>query len=119
MRDSKYMITLENMTRDEKSLMLYLETCAVDNVGRIKDAHLNEEDESILYRWDVAGLIQIGRVCSKDVSRVSYRWVMLSSTLWDLAHQERRARAKRLWENRSYQTAHEHRENTQTPFWEE
>jgi len=38
------------MTRNEKSLLLYLETRAVDNAGIIQTQHLNVDDMEIAKR---------------------------------------------------------------------
>lgn len=98
------MITYELLTKDERGLLLYLETCAVDAGGLIDVRKMNEDDFAIARRWDAEGLIAFGRLPGALVfSRKKnnpYRhlsnYVILSPDAWQLAHAERRARSARL-----------------------
>jgi hypothetical protein len=99
----------DTMTRDQKSLLLYLETLAVDYSGRIEDARMNDDDWANLERWKEEGFIETGRIRFKDVQDRKTKWVHLTSQAYDLAHQLRRERAERAWANRNYQTTEEAR----------
>jgi hypothetical protein len=128
--------TLETMTKDERSLLLYLETCAVDHTGKVDGIKMNDEDRAIAERWAQEGFIKYGRVCAADafpcatapeeeflteededegssaplLPRSSkLNWVQLSEEAWTLAHAERRARAERLWAKRDWRTTEEYR----------
>lgn len=50
------MKTLDTMTSDERSLLLYLETRAVDHGGKVDAQHMNKEDFDIAKKWMKKGL---------------------------------------------------------------
>lgn len=88
---------LDDMDRDEKSLLLYLETRAVDYGGRVDTLHMNREDMAIAKRWNKDGFLKFGRIKFHDITRKgTTHWCELSEEAWDLAHQERRARYLRI-----------------------
>lgn len=100
-----------NLSHAEASLLLYLETCMVDNRGRVDQLRLNDEDRATIDLWNGSGFISFGRIVAKDVSPRGSSWVTLSDEAWLLAHEHRRARAERGQKNRGYQTTDEkHRE---------
>lgn len=103
------MSLLESMTREERSLLLYLETAVVDYGGRYKGQCINDGDREIMDRWADDGFITHGRICAADHNRDGALWVQLSPEWLELAHCERKARAKRTWEARRYRTTEEHR----------
>ena len=96
------MKTLEKMSRDEKSLLLFLETRAVDYGGRVNLAHMNKEDIDISKKWNKEGFIGFGRIVHRHHNSDGTNWCQLSDEAWKLAHEERNNRANRLWENRSW-----------------
>jgi hypothetical protein len=61
----------------------------------------------ILERWRDIGFIDYGRIAAADISARGSLWVKLSDDAFNLAHQERRDRAGRLWEKRVYATTAE------------
>lgn len=96
------------MTKAEISLLLYLETCAVDNEGRVKDQAMNDEDFVIAKQWHIDGFIKFGRVASlfcRDDGR--NHWVELTGPAWTVVHELRRARAEKAFGRRTWQTADE------------
>jgi hypothetical protein len=98
------------MNKTERSLLLYVETCAVDYGGRMNAERINTEDREILDRWKKAGFINYGRIIAADINSNGSLWVQLSDNAWELAHEERRARASRMWAKRRYTTtAEKHR----------
>lgn len=102
------MTTLQDLSRDEKSLLLYLETQCVDYGGSFEQIRLNDEDRSILERWQTEGFISYGRICSQDwPTKTRYYWATLSEQAWSLAHEERRARFQRMYERRPWSTTQE------------
>lgn len=86
---------LKDFSRDERSLLLYLETCAVDLCGRFDDRRINDADRATMKEWHVVGFIDYGRIVAADANRQGAKWVELSEEAWDLAHKERRDRAAR------------------------
>jgi len=92
------------MTKTESSLLLYLETCAVDRAGRINTLRLNAADMAILDVWNQSGFVQSGRVVSGCITgHGESMWCHLSDAAFTSAATERRARADRLWKNRNYE----------------
>ena len=94
---------LKNMSKDERSLLLFFEANAVDHRGRFSNEHMNDDDFVIAKGWAAEKLIQLGRVKAADIfaggqrpvsSRT--RWVILSDEALALAQEERRARIKRM-----------------------
>lgn len=90
------MKTLEDMTKDERSLLLYLETRAVDYGGKIDTRHMNKEDIDTAKGWNKEGFLWFGRIKFHDIAYHMTHWCELSDEAWSLAHQERKARYKRI-----------------------
>ena len=65
------------MNRQEKSLLLYLETRVVDKSGIIDYQHLNDDDWEILEGWSRAGFVKAGKADDVDDSP-SAHYVILS-----------------------------------------
>lgn len=93
---------VDKMTKDEKSLLLFLETRAVDYAGRVNAKHMNESDFNIAIRWDKEEFIMFGRIRSKDINSNGAYFCRLTDKAMKLAHNERLARSKRMWKGRSY-----------------
>ena len=93
---------LELMTADERSLLLYLETRAVDYGGRVDTRYMNADDMVIAKKWDEEGFIKFGRIVFRHHNRDGTHWVILSTEAWRLAHEERIARFNRLWEKKDW-----------------
>ena len=105
------MKTLETMTKGERSLLLFLESYAVENSGRIKTVCMNGDDMKTSEQWNKEGFVQFGRVAVEDLSDFGSHWCFLSEEAWQLASAERKARAARMWEKRLWKTTAEKRED--------
>lgn len=104
---------IKDLNRAEQSLLMYLETAAVDHAGRYDPRYLNDEDREIVKRWQAAGLLECGRVASESLSGSTLcLWVRLPEATLRAAHELRLARARRTWENRRWLTTAE----TQLPL---
>jgi len=97
---------LEEMTKDERSLLLFFESQAVDYGGLIDSRRMNEDDHKKAREWDESGFIKFGRVAWSDIEAQESRnvtpkthWVEFSESAWVIAHQERRARFERVVKN--------------------
>ena len=88
-------MNLADMTRDERSLLLYFETRMVDYSGRVDTRRMNDDDMEIVDKWKAADFIDYGRIRVADHNMDGSNWVEFSEEAWQLAHQERRARAER------------------------
>jgi len=101
------MKTLDTMTEEERSLLLFLETQATDHGGCVKTIHMNKDDMGIAKQWNQEGFIKFGRICSRDLSSFGSNWCLLSDEAWQLVHAERRARALLMWAKRTWKTTDE------------
>ena len=88
-------MNLKDMSRDERGLLLFLETCLVDYCGRVNKARMNQLDEEIGQRWIEEGFVSGGRIASDDHNGQGAHWIEFSEEAWKLAHEERRARFER------------------------
>ncbi len=101
------MKSLKNMSKDEKSLLLFLETRAVDYGGRVNAKHMNVDDFKIAEQWTKEDFICFGRIKFKHINSDGANSVVLSKEAWKLAHAERKERFKRLWLKRTWITTKE------------
>ena len=106
------------MTKDQISLLLYLETRAVDYGGSVDTAHMNAEDMIQAKEWADSGFIGFGRIQFTDIPKAEHSargastyWVELSSEAWHLAHSERKARAERMFVKRQWKKTSEKEES--------
>ena len=90
------------LTRDEMSLLLYIETCAVDYAGKIDVKCLNNKDFAILEKWNEEEFITFGRVAIEDITYNGAYWCLLSDKAWEVVHAERKNRAGILYLNRRW-----------------
>lgn len=91
------------LSREEKSLLLYLESCMVDNRGRMDSRKINDEDEHILIHWREIGFIDFGRIHPDEyMLNMGGRWIELSDDAWELASIERYERSVRMLKNRAW-----------------
>lgn len=109
--------SLETLSRDEKSLLLYFESRCVDSRGTVSTPQMNADDFEIAERWTEIGFIEFGRLSYESVTAIqgiinksgTTHYVQLSPEAWELAHAVRRARAERDYANRKWRTAEEAR----------
>ena len=88
--------------KDRISLMLYFETCLVDQCGRVEGIRMNKEDYDIAKKFSDAGLIEFGRIEFEEMKRLKKicgkaytNYVKFSEPAWALAHKFRKDRAER------------------------
>lgn len=103
---------LEELTKDEKSLLLYLETRAVDHGGLINMAQMNCTDVAVAERWAKDKFIKFGRIAADNIKSGTRteqitHWCELTDTAFALAHQERIQRARRMLKKRAWRRAGE------------
>jgi hypothetical protein len=90
------LLKLSEMSKEEKSLLLFFETCAVNASGLVNSIHMNQKDFQIATKWKESGFIHFGRIPSKELQKNNpNHWVVLSEEAFLLALLERKARAKR------------------------
>ena len=90
------MRTLDTMTSDERNLLLFFETQAVDYGGLIDlKQRMNKEDMEIAKKWNDEGFVKFGRIKFHSIA-ISSHWCELSEDAWNIAHAERKARCLRI-----------------------
>ena len=104
-----------DLSKDQRTLLLYLETCVVDHAGRVNGQHMNDGDFAQAAQWDREGFVGFGRVASECVNQYGAHWVEFTDESWAAAHAERRARAERTRSRRTYRTTAEKRDGVSVP----
>lgn len=101
------------MTRDEISLLLFFETCAVDYGGLVRESAMNDGDRAIAKAWSESGYAKYERVSSAYLESGGLKSrnhvVTLSDKAFEDAHRLRRERADRSFKNRTRLTVDEAR----------
>jgi len=89
---------MKEYSKNEKSLLLYLETCLVDNRGKVQSAHMNDIDFTITKKWKEEKLIEFRRVPYHEITTAGVfpqtHTIKFTDKAWKLAHQFRRERAE-------------------------
>jgi len=97
---------LNQMSADERNLLLYLESVSTDGGGLVHSQRINDEDREILKKWDESGFISYSRLTFDSIQRLHDKHntslVYLSDEAWKLAHQERRAKNLRMQSKSPY-----------------
>ncbi|WP_186019898.1 hypothetical protein [Burkholderia gladioli] len=95
-------INIDALTRTEKSILLYAETCLVDYGGLLEGRRMNQDDMDALKALAYAGSISFGRVPGSLLSEIRDRtgrhvthWITFNDVAWNLAHAIRRERASK------------------------
>ena len=89
---------LKDMTRNERSLLLFFESASVEYGGLLNSQHMNSEDLAIAAEW-ASGFAGFRRLKAATIKKLNGRYThccSLSPTAWSLAQEERRERAARI-----------------------
>ncbi|MDP1712925.1 MAG: hypothetical protein Q8K86_10775 [Candidatus Nanopelagicaceae bacterium] len=93
---------MSELTKDQKSLLLYFETCLVDNHGMVDSAKMNDDDHKIVADWQMKGYVQFARFPAKwlmerkNMMHGTAHQVRLSAEAMTDAHRLRAERAARM-----------------------
>ncbi|MBR8434795.1 hypothetical protein KDW37_28950 [Burkholderia cenocepacia] len=93
-------IDIATLTKVERSILLYAETCCVDAGGLLEGKRMNADDMTALRKFADAGILSFGRIpfhllASLSSLRQPTHWITLTDDAWQLAHALRRQRAAR------------------------
>lgn len=88
----------KDLSAEQLSTLLYLETRAVDHGGRVEAVKLNTGDMQLCREWHDEGFIEFRRLSWQEVRGAMTHKVSLSDDAWQIAHSERRKRAERSYE---------------------
>lgn len=89
---------VDEMSKDERSLLLYLECRAVDHGGLVEAQHMNADDFAIVTKWIGCRFIRFSRIPSHlwGLTKTTCRHVVeLSEQAHACAAVERNRRARR------------------------
>lgn len=90
---------IENLTKTERSVLLYAETCVVDYAGLLEGKRMNSDDIDALKKFEAAGILKFGRIPARVlgsmVSRECTHWVEFMDAAWSIAHSLRRQVAEK------------------------
>lgn len=103
------------MNLKELSLLLFLESAAVEHGGLIRSIHMNDEDMAIAKRWHAEGFIEFSRLQAKSIKSLGGSFthaVFLTDEAFAAAHAERKDRAARIINSRRWVTTLEKRKAT-------
>ena len=103
------MKSLDTMTSDERNLLLYLETRAVDYGGLVDTKHMNKEDMDIAKKWNEEGFLKFGRIRFHSITSAGTYWCELPNEVWNLAHTERKARCLRIMFKQTIDKTYDHK----------
>lgn len=84
---------IKELTFKEQSLLLYIETCAVDYGGHLDSRRINDEELNLLHKWQERGYIYLEHINVSDYNNIM---VDLSEEAWLDAHRYRRVRYSRM-----------------------
>lgn len=98
---------LRPLSKEEASLLLYFESCAVDKGGAVSQQRMNREDFDLAEAWDESGFLKFGRINSHCLTVDRTHWVELSELAWAVAAAERKARAVRMLATRKWKKTSE------------
>ena len=91
---------LADMSNDERGLLLFFESNAVDHRGTVHSQHMNKDDMDIAKRWDEEGFCKFGRIKAADIrdrfQAKKTHYVLMSDEALKLAQEERIERIKRM-----------------------
>ena len=94
-------VDVTTLTKVERSIVLYAESCSVDYGGLLEGRRMNNDDLVALRKFTEAGLLTFGRIPSEllaplsDYGRAPTHWITFTEAAWQLAHALRRERAAR------------------------
>jgi len=88
-------------TNTERRLLMYFETCLVDQSGRVEGCRMNDTDMALAREFEEAGLIKFGRLLYSEMIRLKKmnlpqkftHWVQFSGEAWARSHKLRFLRA--------------------------
>ena len=95
------------MTTDQISTLLYLETCVVDNAGKVTTLRLNDQDIEIINTWVEEGFITFARLKLDHVTSTATHAVTFSEKAWEESHKYRKARGLRMLKNKSWEVVND------------
>ncbi len=88
----------DKLSKDERSILVYMECCIVDAGGMLESIRMNADDHENAKKFKDAGLIDFGRVpaCLLSEGRGKNYWVTFTPEAWSLVSELRQIRARQL-----------------------
>lgn len=83
------------LTKEEKSLLLYVEDCCVNKSGYLENEKMSGSEIKTLEKWNEDGFIYFRRLKSHEMIYKKTHVTKLSNKAWDLAYLCRRDRSEK------------------------
>lgn len=88
-------IDIDALTKVERSIILYAETCCVDAGGLLEGERMNADDMTALRKFADAGILTFGRIPARLLEslsglRLPTHWITFTDEAWQLAQALRR-----------------------------
>lgn len=96
-------IKIEDLTREEKSLLLFFETCCVDDASKVDTRRMNDKDFQIAKKFSEEKLITFKRIKFEFLKNNKTHVVTLSDNAWELVHKLRKERAEKNYKHHNIQ----------------
>lgn len=91
-------MNIEELNKQERSTLCYLETCAVDAGGLVEAQRMNQDDYNAIARFMGDGILQFGRIpaalLGTGANKAWTHWVVINPIGWPLVSECRQLRAK-------------------------
>lgn len=95
---------IETMSKEEKSALLYAESCLVDFSGLLESNKTNSMDIEAFKKFSSLDLVAFGRIpselLSSDSPRKCAHWITFNEKAWTIAHALRRRRSENVNQRR-------------------
>lgn len=88
---------IDGASKDDKSMLVYAETCVVDHGGLLEGQRMNEADLKAMLKFEREGLAKSGRIPARLLGqfpgqRKPTHWIKFTDFGWEVAHALRRER---------------------------
>lgn len=100
MIDTRVKDLIQTLTKDQRSIIVYAESCLVDRGGLLEARKMNKEDFDNLHMYEREGFLSHGRIPFSVMQSLEGRdwspthWITFKDKAWELAHALRRFRAE-------------------------
>jgi hypothetical protein len=88
----------QTMTKDERSCLVYLETCVVDASGLVQAQRMNQADFDAIKKFEAEGLLKFGRIPAilLRYNAPNTHWCTFNPPAWELVSKLRQMRAQQI-----------------------
>lgn len=96
MREEQAIANVADLSKTQRSILLYAESCLVDHGGLLEGVRMNNADHAELAAFKADGLLDFGRIPGKLLGNGKTHWVVFTEQAWALAAGCRKLRSEQL-----------------------